>query len=262
MKIRAGYIQFAPVLGEVKENIERVTALLEKARGTNLVVLPELCSTGYAFLNRKEAKGFSETIPGGITTKTLLRSAGELQMYIVAGVNERDGSRLYNSAVVVGPEGYIGKYRKMHLFNKEKLIYDPGDLGFPVFDAGGIPLGVLICFDWAFPEVWRMLALEGVEVIAHPSNLILKNLAHRVLPIHSLINRVFIISANRIGEERGLKFIGSSMITNPKGRVLRRAPPDHPAIQSVMIDPSEAKNKMVTERNHLFSDRRPEWYRL
>ena len=175
----------------------------------------------------------------------------------MAGFNERDGDKLYNTAVLVGPGGLVGKYRKMHLFLDEKDIFTPGDLGLPVFDTGLCKLGLLICFDWMFPEVWRILALKGADIICHPSNLIIPGLCQKALPVHAVCNRVFVITANRIGAEGDLTFTGLSTIADPKANVLLQASPDHEEVGLAEIDISLARDKQATPKNHVFNDRRP-----
>ena len=116
----------------------------------------------------------------------------------------------------------IGKYRKVHLFMNEWDIFEKGNLGFPVFDFGICKIGMLICFDWIFPEVWRILALKGADIICHPSNLVLPY-AQQAVPVHGMINRTFNITANRIGIERGIKFTGESIISDPEGKIIKKA---------------------------------------
>jgi predicted amidohydrolase len=173
---------------------------------------------------------------------------------------EREGENLYNTAVLVGPGGLLGRYRKMHLFMDEKDIFEPGDLGLPVFDIGLCRIGMLICFDWMFPEVWRILALKGADIICHPSNLVIPGLCQKAVPVHSVCNRVFVVTANRIGVERDLTFTGLSTIADPRSNVLLQASSDREEVGLVEIDPSLARNKQATPRNHIFDDRRPDQY--
>lgn len=185
-------------------------------------------------------------------------------MFIVAGTAEKDEKgNLYNSAVLVGPVGwgYIGKYRKIHLFNREKLFFRPGNLGFHVFNIGIAKVGVMICFDWFFPESARTLALKGADVIAHPSNLVMPY-APRAMPIRALENRVYTITANRIGEEFGLRFIGKSTIASPRAEVLAMGSEDKEEVGVVEIDLSLARDKRINEMNDIFKDRRPQYYTL
>ena len=142
----------------------------------------------------------------------------------------------------------------------EKDYFEPGDVGLPVFDIGVCKLGMLVCFDWIFPEVWRILALKGVDVICHPSNLVLPGFAQRSVPIHALTNRVYVVTANRIGMEGDLVFTGLSMIANPKGDVLVQALQMEEEVGIVDVDVGLARDKMITARNDIFADRRPNDY--
>ncbi|SVE10776.1 uncharacterized protein METZ01_LOCUS463630, partial [marine metagenome] len=170
--MRVGFIQNNPVFGEVGRNLSSAeSSLIQDA--ADLMILPELFSTGYHFLNRNEALSFSEPIPEGPTTLALIQICKKNQTSIIAGIAERDGDRTYNSAVVIGPNGYLGKYRKIHLFGTEKNCFDKGNMPLKVFEIGSIRVGVMVCFDWRFPETARSLALEGADLIAHPSNLVL-----------------------------------------------------------------------------------------
>jgi predicted amidohydrolase len=186
-------------------------------------------------------------------------------MVIVAGLPERAGAACYNSAVVVGPSGFIGCYRKAHLFFEETLFFTPGDTGFQVWDIGPAKIGVMICFDWYYPEAARTLALKGAEIICHPSNLVLPNCPDS-MPVRCLENRVFAITSNRIGSEtRGgkdqLTFIGNSEVVAPRGAILHRAPRDQEELCIVEIDPADARNKALTPYNDLLRDRRESLYR-
>jgi len=177
----------------------------------------------------------------------------------VAGFNECDGDLLYNASVLVGPQGVIGKFRKLHLFMDEKDIFEPGNLGLPVFDIGYCKVGMLVCFDWVFPEAWRVLSLAGAHVICHPSNLVLPY-AQQAVPVHTMVNRIYAVTCNRTGTEKDLTFTGQSIIANPAGEVLSRAPADGDAISIVEVDIAQAENKGITARNDVFADRRTDVY--
>ena len=186
-------------------------------------------------------------------------------MVIVAGLPERVGAACYNSAVVVGPSGFIGCYRKTHLFFEETLFFTPGDTGFEVWDIGPAKIGVMICFDWYYPEAARTLALKGAEIICHPSNLVLPNCPDS-MPVRCLENQVFAITCNRTGSEaRGgkdqLTFIGNSEVVAPRGAILHRASRDQEELCIVEIDPADARNKALTPYNDLLHDRRESLYR-
>jgi predicted amidohydrolase len=261
-KLTVGYIQFRPQFGQPDKNISYIWKQIDKVKEADLIVLPELCTTGYAFHNREEAKTYAEPVPQGKTIQMLQSMSKKRKMHIVAGINEKQEDNLYNSAVFLTPEGYVGKYRKNHLFNKEKIIFDQGNLKFPIFYIDDIKIGILICFDWIFPEAWRTLVLKGADIICHPSNLVLKNLAHRSIPVTAMTNRIYIISSNRIGIERNLTFIGESMIVDPEGNIVHRAPSDKEESFMTTINPYKARDKMITERNDVLGDRRPDIYEL
>jgi len=267
--MQVAYVQYNPAYLDVEQNLKQVEALLEGIEA-DLIVLPELFASGYFFRSRADLEAVAEPIPDGPTTQWMIDRCQQTGAVLVGGLPERDGDRFYNSAVVVGPEGLIGRYRKVHLFYEEKLHFSPGDLGFQVFevtDRKGQPyrLGVMICFDWYFPEAARTLALQGADVIAHPSNLVRPD-CPRAMPIRALENHVFTITANRYGAESNghetLRFIGRSLICDPSGRVLHEAPPEGDQVGLSEIDPQEARNRRITPYNDRFEDRRPDCYRL
>ncbi len=262
--MRIAFSQFAPELGAVEKNRERLAALLERVEA-DLVVLPELATTGYLFASREDVWRLAEPIPGP-TVELLHACAKRRDSYIVLGLAERAGDRCYNSAVLIGPQGVIGTYRKMHLFHEEKRLFDPGDLGFPVFEIEGVKVGLLICFDHFFPEAARTLALQGAQVIAHPSNLILPGVGQLTTRVRALENRVFWILANRVGTEAcgslRVTFTGCSQIIAPDGSILCEAPPEGENVSVVEISPQQACDKRVTALTDLFADRRPTWYSL
>ncbi len=264
MKIKAGLFQFAPSFGDISRNVDRALATLASA-SADLIVLPELFSTGYQFTSIEEARDLAEEVPSGLTTQRLADFSHERSAFIAAGIAERDGDRIFNSAFLTGPEGYIGVYRKTHLFHEEKLWFSPGDTGFRVWDTTIGRLGVMICFDWFFPESARTLSLMGADIIAHPANLVLP-FCPDAMVTRCLENRVFAITANRTGsEERGgrerLDFIGTSQITSCRGKILARASRDGEEYIEAEMDPAEAQDKQLNRYNNLFADRRPEKYR-
>lgn len=256
--INVGFVQFAPVFGNPEASIASIEKLVQGI-SADLLVLPELANSGYNFSSVNEAYRYSEEISGSRFADFIISTARQKKMFIVTGFCERDGSKIYNSALLAGPGGIIGKYRKTHLFYNEKDFFVPGDLGLPVFNTEIGILGMLICFDWIFPEVWRILALKGTGMICHPSNLVLP-WAQQAVPVHGLMNRTFIITCNRTGSEGELKFTGQSFISDPYGRTLKMASAGLPETGICSIEPEESDNKMATPRNHIFDDRRPELY--
>jgi len=174
-------IQFAPVLGGLEHNRALISEFLDEAKDADLAVLPELAFTGYNFAGPEMARTLSEVPTESASLELLHKKAIQNDQHIICGFNERAGDVLFNSTVLVGPEGLLGIYRKMHLFMKEKNIFEPGNSNLDVFDIGCCKLGMQICFDYLFPEPWRILAQRGAELIIHPSNLLTQN-ATKSLP--------------------------------------------------------------------------------
>ena len=159
--IKIACIQMEPVVGEKERNIRRSLELIEEAaaNGAHLLVLPELCNSGYVFDSREEAFALAEEIPNGPTSRGWQDAARKHGLHIVAGINERDGQALYNASVVIGPAGHLGTFRKVHLWNKENLFFERGNVGFPVFRTPFCRIGTFICYDGWFPESFRLCAL-------------------------------------------------------------------------------------------------------
>ena len=258
--MKCGYIQFAPRLADVEQTILDLQEIWPLVAAADLVVLPELANSGYNFVSKEQAMAAAEDPANSVFIEALIAACIRYDFHVVTGFNERTPEGLYNTAFLIGKSGVMGRYRKLHLFMHEKDFFVPGDVGLPVFDVDGVRIGMLVCFDWAFPEVWRGLALQGAQVICHPSNLVLPGLAQRAIPAYSLTNRVFIITANRIGTEGNLTFTGMSLATDTLGQVLSSAPETEPFSAVFDMDPQEAQKKQITPRNHLINDRRPDVY--
>ena len=260
--MKAGFIQFAPQFGNIDENISKALAMID-ITDAELIVFPELFSTGYHFTSVKETWDLAEEIPAGKTTKALCTVAQKKKINIVAGIAEIADGSLYNSAVLVSPTGYVATYRKVHLFNEEKLWFQPGNKGFDVYDIGQLKIGMMVCFDWFFPEAARILALKGADVICHPANLVLPYCQDSMVT-RCLENKVYAITANRTGyEDRGGKrftYTGKSQITSPDGSILYSAAPDSDEIGVVEIDISLTRDKRTNIYNDLFADRRVSYY--
>lgn len=261
--MRIGVYQSAPVFGDVRANLEQVGKDLPQG-GADLWVLPELFNTGYQFVSPEEVADLAEEIPEGGTCRKMIELAAGLGALLVFGMAEKSPSGCYNAAALVGPEGFIGAYRKAHLFYEEKLFFKPGDTGFPVFDVGWAKIGLMICFDWIFPEAARTLALDGADIICHPCNLVLPY-CQRAMVTRSLENGVYSVTANRIGTEaRGgkdpLTFTGGSQILGPSGQVLSRLSDREKGWAVAQINVQEARSKTITSHNDRFGDRRPDLY--
>ena len=260
-KINTGILQFAPVFGDIVSNIRKIDQLLDNAPGVQLWVLPELASSGYNFSSKEEARQSAEPLGKSLFIRYLTEKAAKLNAWFVSGFNELDGDKLYNSAVLISREGLTGHYRKLHLFNREKEIFEPGNTGLPVFSTPLGKMGILVCFDWMFPESWRILALKGAQIICHPSNLVLP-WCQSAIPGYALTNRIFVATANRVGRERDLTFTGQSVLVNPKGEYLFKGNTDAEDILTANIDMSDALDKQMTPFNRVFADRRLDVYSL
>ncbi|MFH1314376.1 MAG: nitrilase-related carbon-nitrogen hydrolase [Candidatus Eisenbacteria bacterium] len=259
--MRVGYLQFGPIFGQKESNFERVAGFLDSAKA-DLIVLPELFATGYIFESRDELLGMAENETG--PTFTFLRGLSlKSGAAIVAGIAERDGNDCYNSCYLFS-NGEIGaRYRKVHLFDREKEMFTPGDTLFEVCDLGGVKIGLMICFDWIFPEVARVQALKGAQVLCHPANLVLPH-CPRAMIVRCIENGIFAITANRVGSENRagieLSYIGTSEIIGPRGEILVRSDDKEEDLRIIEIDPTRALDKMVTPQNHLLNDRKPALY--
>ncbi|HLG21742.1 MAG TPA: nitrilase-related carbon-nitrogen hydrolase [Candidatus Manganitrophaceae bacterium] len=260
--MKVGFIQMDCRFGEVERNVEKAVGSIS-GRRADLWVLPELFNTGYQFIGKKEVADLAEPIPGGPTTRRLLRAAKENRTTLVAGLAERRGGRFYNASALIGPKGFVAVYRKIHLFYEEKRWFTPGNLPFQVYPVGKARIGMMICFDWIFPEAARSLALLGADILCHPSNLVLPYCPD-AMPTRCIENRVYSITANRVGTEaRGrekLTYIGRSEIVDPTGIILFRASDQKEEAKVVEIDPKLARSKSLNRYNHLFKDRRRTFY--
>ncbi|MBC8282341.1 MAG: acyltransferase [Nitrospinae bacterium] len=261
--MKVGFVQNHPEFGNVQANLDRVEEMLA-GKAAELFVLPELFSTGYRFKDMEQARQYAELVPGGQTTSFLISLAKKINTHFIAGLVEISDDRIYNSSVIVGPEGFIGRYRKIHLFDTEKTCFHTGTEAPPVFDLNGAKVGVMICFDWRFPETARSLALKGAEIIAHPSNLVLPHCPQAMIT-RCLENRVYAITADRVGDEsripnESLHFIGQSQVVDPDGNILVRASETDEEVQIVDIDLDKARDKYLNSKNEIFKDRRSDLY--
>ncbi|MEB3101764.1 nitrilase family protein [Ferviditalea candida] len=272
--VNVACVQMKPLFGQVQKNVAATKQWIEQAkhRGADIVVLPELCNTGYVFESRSEAFSLAEEIPNGPTVQAWSRLAETNNVYIIAGIAEKQGESLYNSAVLIGPSGYIGTYRKNHLWYEETLFFEPGDLGFPVFQMEIGKIGMLICYDMWFPEAFRIYALHGVDLVGIPTNWVpmpSQPEGQAVMAVHLAMtnahsNGMFVACADRVGEERGQPFIGSSLIVDPYGwPAAGPAGGDSEELVLARCNLSEARTgKNKSSLNHILRDRRPEIYKL
>ncbi len=259
---KIGFYQFYPVFGQVSENLAKVVSVLKNA-DTDLIVLPELPFTGYCFQNRDELKTLAEDPSNSRTIDTLINLCRAQDFFLVTGFAERCLDKLFNSALLIGPEGVLHTYRKLHLFNTEKKYFDKGDTPLEINNVRDIKIVIMICYDWAFPEVALILELKGADLLCHPTNLVLP-FCQQAMHTRCLENKVFAITANRYGRDVRLHgkvtFTGQSQIVAPRGELLYRAKPNKDKLYIAKVDIKLARDKSISERNDFFKDRRPSYY--
>ncbi|HLQ45295.1 MAG TPA: carbon-nitrogen hydrolase family protein, partial [Planctomycetaceae bacterium] len=250
-------------------NLQTMLAKLKEtaAAGATLTVFPECALTGYCFDSVAEALPFAQTLPGPATER-FANACRDLDVFAVFGLLEKNGDRLFNAAALVGPSGLIGTYRKVHLpYLGIDMKTTYGDRPFRVFEVGGVKIGMLICYDAAFPEASRSLALLGADVIVLPTNWPpgAECVADFTINSRAMENAVYFMAVNRVGEERGFQFIGRSRICGPSGCTLASTESTQPTVLYADIDPQQSRNKRVTRvpGKHAIdrlADRRPEMY--
>lgn len=260
--MKVGYYQFRPLFGEIEKNLKNVVKTLGRA-DADLIVLPELAFTGYYFKNREETLTLAEDPAASKTVESLIALCKQKRFYLVTGFSEKKRDKVFNSSLLLGPEGIGHTYRKLHLFNEEKNWFDPGDTPLEVQKVREAKIGMMICFDWIFPEVTRTLSVLGAQIICHPSNLVL-NYCQQTMLSRCIENNIFAITANRFGLDKRphgeLRFTGKSQIVAPQGVLLQRAPAQREYLHIAEINPEEADQKNITPLNQLMDDRRPEFY--
>ena len=258
-----GIAQFRPLLGEIDMNLETAGRLLTK-HPFDLAVLPELATTGYSFASRRDLHAAAED-KNGKSFQFFEDLSSQTGGAIVWGVAEKKGSKIYNSAVLTTPEGDHHIYRKTHLYFREKLIFDPGNTGFKVVTWRKTRIGIMVCFDWIYPESARVLALQGCQIICHPANLVLPYCQDAMIT-RALENRVFCATANRIGTEKigrfKLTFTGKSQVVDPTGNRILKLGRLEQGFKTVKINPLLSDTKTVNRHNDLFADRRTGYYAL
>jgi len=265
LKYKIGLCQFRPELLNKTSNIQKMVNMV-KGINADLIVFPELATSGYAFTSKAEVFSVADAFESSQTTDIFSELAKVNNTTYVLGFPELSDDELYNSAMLVNPDGSKHIYRKVHLFNEEKLWFHPGDLGLNVVIAkNGVNVGMMICFDWIFPEAARTLMLKGASILVHCANLVLP-WCQQAMVTRSLENRVFSVTCNRIGQEvngeKDFYFTGTSQTISPKGEILCRLNETEETVKIVEIETDEANDKNITPYNNLLLDRRREWYEL
>jgi len=266
---RIAGVQFEPQLGQKEANLERIGQFAARAAeaGARLAIFPECAVCGYCFESLEEAAEYAEPIPGPATERLadLCRRRG---LFVVAGMLERAEQRVFNACVLVGPNGLVGSYRKIHLphLGVDRFA-TPGDRPFQVWQIDGLRVGMHICYDGSFPESARVMTLAGADLIALPTNWPTGSecSSEHMVATRAMENTVYYAAVNRIGVERGVRFIGGSRICDPEGRTLAAASANVEAVLYAEIDPEQARRKLlvrVPEKHHInrMADRRPQFY--
>ena len=262
-------VQTDVTFGDVDDNLQRVLHWIDQAgeAGADLAVLPECMLSGYAFDSREEALTHAIELSDPRFDE-LAKAAAAKHLHLTLGFLERRDDKLFNAAALIGADGIIGNYRKIHLphLGIDRFV-DRGDLPYQVHQAGELRVGLAICYDSSFPEPMRLLGLHGADVIALGTNWPVgaSRTAEVVPPARSMENHLFFAAANRIGEENGFGFCGCSSICGPDGVVLAATDGDDAIMLVAEIDPAHARNKRIERVPgkhviHRFNDRRPEFY--
>lgn len=264
-------VQMDVILGEVDANVATMIDRLNEttAAGVQLTIFPECAATGYCFESLEEALPYAESIPGPITER-MSAACAELKTFAVFGMIEKHENGVFNAAVMVGPEGVISSYRKVHLpFLGVDMFATYGDRPFAVHGAGDLKVGLNICYDSAFPEASRVMAIQGVDLVALPTNWPpgAECVAEHTINTRAMENAIYYAAINRVGTERGFTFIGKSRICGPGGETLATGSASEEEILYAEIDLERARNKRITRvpGKHAIdrlADRRPEMYGL
>ncbi len=268
--VRVAVAQTNPILGDKPSNLAATRQIIDDVAqdGAQLVVFPECALSGYVYGSLEEALEVAEPVPGP-AVNAIADMTARRNLYTVVGLLERIEDRCYNTAVLSGPNGIVAIYRKTHtLCLGVDRFTTPGDLPYRVVQLPFARIGILICYDLRFPEPARMLALDGAQIIALPTNWPESSTIQPDVFTRSRAaeNRVFVLAADRTGEERGATFLGRSQIVSPNGAVLVEAPQDRPEVLLRDIDPLEADRKKVVvqageHEMDCVADRRPDLYR-
>ncbi|MBP6865946.1 MAG: hypothetical protein KBC12_00150 [Candidatus Pacebacteria bacterium] len=255
--MKIGYVQYSPVVGEKETNLETVRELLRGVSG-DLFVLPEMGMTGYPDATKERLAEHAEKLDGFLVSE-LTKIAKEKDACIIVGLPEVDGDKVYNTTVVVGPDGLVASHQKSHLFMEEKKNFTPGTTNPTVFEWKGDKIGVGICYDYMFPEFWRKMAFQGVRLFCNTANFV-SEYGFPVMRTRSIENGVFSITTNRTGMDGEQMYKGGSEIIDNRGHVLVKASDFEEEVEVVDVDLSLADDKNWNGINDLMKDRREEIY--
>lgn len=264
--------QIAPVVGDLEGNRRLTSNAIADAiaAGSQVVVLPELATSGYVFESAEEARSCAEPADGP-TLRSWTQEASRGDAVVVGGFCELgDDGLLYNSAALVDGTGVVAVYRKIHLWDREKLFFEPGLECAPVVETRFGRIGVQICYDLNFPEVVRGLALARADLVVLPTNSPRFPRPEGERPMEIVLamasahtNHVFFAMCDRCGPERGVEWVGGSVVCDEWGWILAGPPEGFgPGLVLADCDLSRARDKAWNERNDLLGDRRPDLYVL
>jgi 5-aminopentanamidase len=264
-------VQMDPKLAAPADNLSRILDSTDTAAraGAQLVVFPEAAITGYVYRSLEEAMPVAETIPGP-STDVLVEACRKLKVHVAVGMLEKEGDRAYNASALIGPDGLIGKYRKLHLpFLGVDRFVRPGDSAPKVYDTALGRIGLAICYDLDFPEYARVLALLGAQLIVTVTNWPddIEFAPEHLVQTRARENVVNHVAINRVGVERGVTFIGRSKIVDTQGCTLvegRHFEEDF-ILADVDMTAADQKRKVVIPgelETDALADRRPEFYGL
>lgn len=268
-KTKVACVQMDCAIGEVAKNLAHIIARLREAaaRGAELIIFPECALTGYCFDSLDEAAQFAEPARGR-SVEFIAEACREKGVHAVVGFIERDGANCFNAAMLVGPGGLVGCYRKAHLpFLGVDRFLTPGNRQFGVCELPAGRIGVNICYDASFPEAARVLKLLGAQLVALPTNWPpgAWRTPEFVVRTRALENHVYFAAANRVGEERGWRFIGRSQIIGCDGATLCEADSESEEIIMAEVELSSADDNRIVNVAGAYevdrmADRRPELY--
>jgi len=262
--MKLSVVQFTPKFGMKNENLGKILKYSSEIE-SDIIVFPELCTTGYFFQSKEESMSYAEEFEGPAVA-SMQEISSRTEKILIFGFAERDGDDVYNSAAILMPEEEkSGVYRKTHLFYKERYCFAEGNSGYFVIDdkKRDIKIGTMICYDWRFPEASRSLGLLGADLIVCPSNLVTP-VWPKVIPARAIENKVYFAVANRCGTETArdetVKFNGQSGIWGYNGEIMTQAEQEDELVLTTEIEPSKTRDKSFNDINDIFGDRRPEYY--
>lgn len=258
-------VQMDCKLGDAPANLRAMEERIAIAadRGAKLVVFPECIHSGYGYESRAEVVRVAEPLPGPATDR-IAKVCAKFGVHVVFGLFEAAGSKLFNACALVGPQGYVASYRKMHLpcLGADRFT-DPGDRPFAVHDIGGLKIGMNICFDGSFPESSRILTLLGADLVVLPTNWATNamTMASLVSAARAWENHIYYLAVNRVGEESGFTYIGKSSAADYLGKMIHWAPENEEAIFTFDVDPVAARQKRVVTCAGTYEIDRVNWRR-